>query len=464
MPASASWSNWARTQHCDPVAIERPKSRREVGEAVERAAEAGRTVRVAGSGHSFSAGVPTDGTLLQLGRLNRILEADAASGLVRVEAGITLAELNRGLLERGLALPNLGDIDVQTLAGALATATHGTGSGLPNLSAQVEAIELVLGDGTHREIAGGDLLRAARVGLGSLGAVTAVTLRCVPAFRLLGVDRTLPLADVLDSLDERVAAHDHFEFWTFPHSPLALTRTNDRTDAPVRTPGRAAAWVHDILLDNHVLRGLLLAGRAVPRAIPAINRLASSAASGRERVNWSHRIFASPRLVRFDEMEYAIPREHAAEAVRGCREILERHPVSFPVELRFVAGDDALLSPAHGRDTAYVAVHVFEGMDGEAPFREVEKLMAGWDGRPHWGKRSFLSARELRPRYPQWDAFAAARAELDPDGRFENDWARRVLVPPTHPQPPGEGPCLSSAPSPCSRSAPSSWSRSQART
>jgi L-gulonolactone oxidase len=131
--------------------------------------------------------------------------------------------------------------------------------------------------------------------------------------------------------------------------------------------------------------------------------------------------------VRFDEMEYAIPREHAADAVRACREILERHPVSFPIELRIVAGDDALLSPAHGRDTAYIAVHVFEGMDGEAPFREVEALMRGWSGRPHWGKRSFLSARELAPRYPRWEAFAAARAELDPAGRFENAWARRVL-------------------------------------
>jgi L-gulono-1,4-lactone dehydrogenase len=126
-------------------------------------------------------------------------------------------------------------------------------------------------------------------------------------------------------------------------------------------------------------------------------------------------------------MEYAVPRDRAVEAVRGAREILARHPVSFPLELRLVAGDDALLSPAHGRDTAYVAVHVFQGMDGEAPFREVEKLMAGWGGRPHWGKRSFLAARELMIRYPRWDDFAAARAELDPEGTFENDWARRVL-------------------------------------
>jgi FAD-linked oxidoreductase len=421
------WRNWARTHRCVPVAIERPKSRREVAAAIGRAAEAGRGVRVAGSGHSFSPCVPTDGTLLDLGRLNRILEADRATGLAYVEAGITLAELNRGLQERGLALPNLGDIDVQTLAGALATGTHGTGARLPNLSAQVESLELVTGTGEHRKLDEGDLLRAARVGLGSLGVVTGVTLRCVPAFRLRGSDRTLPLEDVLGTLDEHVDGHDHFEFWTFPHSPLALTRTNDRTDAPVRTPGPRRAWVHDIALDNYALLGLQRIARRFPRTIPAINRLASRAASGRERVDWSHSIFASPRLVRFDEMEYAIPREHAAEAVRACRETLERHPVSFPVELRFVAADDALLSPAHGRDTAYVAVHVFEGTDGEAPFREVERLMGGWGGRPHWGKRSYLSARELAKRYPAWDAFAAARAELDAEGRFENDWTRRVL-------------------------------------
>jgi L-gulono-1,4-lactone dehydrogenase len=423
------WRNWAGTHSCVPVTIEHPKSAREVAGAVRRAAEAGRAVRAAGAGHSFSPCVPTDGTLVRLDRLDRILDADAGTGLVKVEAGITLSALNAGLEARGLALPNLGDIDAQSLAGALATGTHGTGARLQNLSAQVEALELVHGAGERRTLTrdDGDLLRAARVGLGSLGIVTAVTLRCVPAFRLRGVDTTLPLEEVLDGLDERVDAHDHFEFWTFPHSPLALTRTNDRTDAPVSAPGPARAWLHDVLLDNHALELLSRTGRRFPRAIPRINRLAAAAASGRERVDVSHRIFASPRLVRFDEMEYAVPREHAADAVRGARAILERHPVNFPVELRFVAADDALLSPAHGRDTAYVAVHVFEGMDGERPFREVERLMAGWDGRPHWGKRSYLGARELKTRYPAWDAFAAARAQLDPEGRFENPWARRTL-------------------------------------
>jgi FAD-linked oxidoreductase len=416
------WANWSRTQRCEPAAVVRPAARAELAAAVARATA---PVRVAGAGHSFTAGVVTSGTLLSLERMDRVL--DVHGGLVRVEAGITLARLSHALHVHGLALPNLGDVDVQSLAGALATGTHGTGARLPNLSAQAERLELVLADGSERDVAGGDLLRAARVGLGALGVVAAVTLRCVPSFRLRGVDAPEPLEDVLASLDERADAADHFEFWTFPHSPLALTRTNTRTDAAREAPGRAREWLEDVFVDNHLFGLFNRAARRWPRAIPALNRTAARAASRRERVDWSFRVFASRRLVRFTEMEYAIPRGHAAEAVRGAREILERHPVSFPIELRLAAADDALLSPAYGRDSAYVAVHVFEGMPWEAPFREVEALLSGFGGRPHWGKWSFLGAEELAPRYPEWDAFQAARAELDPEGRFENDWVRRVL-------------------------------------
>jgi L-gulono-1,4-lactone dehydrogenase len=423
------WENWSRTARCVPAAFERPRSRAEVAQAVERAAAARRTLRVAGAGHSFAPAVPTDGTLLSLERMDRVLDADSAAGLVRVEAGISLHRLSRELMSRGLALPNLGDIDVQSLAGAIATGTHGTGARLPNLSAQIEALELVLADGGERTLtaADGDLLRAARVGLGALGVVVAATLRCVPAFRLHGVDRPEPLEDVLASLDERAAAADHFELWSFPHSPIAITRTNRRTDAPRATPGRARAWVEDVAVENHVLALLNRAGRRRPGLTPRINRLIPRLARPRERVDWSFLVFASPRLFRFTEMEYAVPREHAVAALHGARAILERFTVSMPVELRLVAGDDALLSPAHARDSAYVAVHVFEGLPWEAPFREFEALMRGFGGRPHWGKWSFLTADELAPRYPAWDAFQAARAELDPDGRFENDWVRRVL-------------------------------------
>jgi L-gulonolactone oxidase len=384
-------------------------------------------VRVAGAGHSFSAGAVTSGTLLSLDALARVLDADGASGLVRVEAGIRLRALSRELHARGLAMPNLGDIDAQSLAGALSTGTHGTGTRLPNLSGQVESVELVLADGSERTLDEGDLLRAARVSLGALGVIAAVTLRCVPAFRLHNTDRPEPLEDVLSSLQERADAHDHFEFWTFPHADVALTRTHDRTDAPPKPPGRTRAYVGDVLMDNHAFRAVNEVARRFPRTIPRLNRFASAVASQRERIDWSHAIFASERLVRFEEMEYAVPREQAVPAVRAARAALERHAVSFPVELRFTAGDDALLSPAYGRDSAFVAVHVFRGMAYEPAFREVEAALSELGGRPHWGKRSFLSAAQLAPRYPRWEAFQAAREELDPDGRFANAWVRDVL-------------------------------------
>jgi L-gulono-1,4-lactone dehydrogenase len=426
------WRNWSGEQACAPAALERPRTLAEVVAAVGRAAAAGRTVRVAGSGHSFSDLVPTDGTLLDLAGLDRVLDADPASGRVRVEAGIRLRALNERLAERGLALENLGDIDAQTLAGALATGTHGTGARFPNLSAQVEALESVTGDGRVIELSPGtdpDAFRAARVGLGALGVVTAVTLRAVPAFTLHGIDEPLPLDDTLDRLDELVDGHEHFELFTFPFSPLALTRRSGRTECRPEPPAPARAYLDDVVLQNRALELLCRAGRRAPGSIPRLNRAVARLAGRRERVDASHRIFATPRLVRFTEMEYAVPRAAAADAVRAVRALVEerRLPVNFPIELRFVAADDALLSPSSGRETAYVAVHAFEGLPARAYFAAVEMAMDGLGGRPHWGKRHFQTAETLRPRYPEWDRFASVRARLDPDGRLSSAGVERVL-------------------------------------
>jgi L-gulonolactone oxidase len=418
------WVNWSGSQRATPRQFARPSSRRELQQIV---ATAPGPIRVAGAGHSFSAGAVTDGTLLSLDALDRVLDVDGTQ--VRVEAGIRLNALSRELHVRGLAMPNLGDIDAQSLAGALATGTHGTGTRLPNLSGLVTSIELILADGSERTIATGDDLRAARVSLGALGVIAAVTVRCVPAFRLRHTDKPEPLEPVLAELQDRADAHDHFEFWTFPHADVALTRTLDRTDEAPRTPNKASAYVSDVLMDNHAFRAVNEVAKRFPGTIPALNRFASRVASQRERVDWSYAIFASDRLVRFEEMEYSVPREHAVEAVRAARTALERHAVSFPIELRFTAGDDALLSPAHGRDSAFVAVHVFQGMPYEPAFREVEAALSELGGRPHWGKRSFLDHTDFATRYPRWDDFQRIRAALDPGGRFANAWVRTVLGP-----------------------------------
>lgn len=429
-----SWSSWSREHICTPQVLAHPASVEEVVALVRDAATAGRVVRVAGAGHSFTPCVVTDGTLLSLSRMARVLDVDREAGLVRVEAGITLNACSEALAAHGLAFENLGDIDVQSIAGATATGTHGTGAKLRNLSSALHAIQLVTGTGEVVELdeaSDPDGWRAARVSLGALGVVTAVTLRVVPAFTLRGVDEPRPLAEVLPRLDELADTHEHFEFFTFPHSPLALTRTNTRVDEPPRPRGRAREFVQDELLVNRAFGLACRVGRARPAWIPRINRLVSRASGTTVRVDRSDRIFASPRSIRFTEMEYAIPREHGREALERVRALVVDggFDVSFPFEVRFVAGDDAFLSPAGGRDTCYIASHVYEGMTWEPFLREVEAIMREYDGRPHWGKRHFRTADDLRPVYPEFDRFLAVRDRFDAARTFANDYVRQVLGP-----------------------------------
>jgi L-gulono-1,4-lactone dehydrogenase len=447
--SAVEWHNWAGDQRCRPAARERPASIAEIAAALERAEARRERVRVVGSGHSFSDIALTDGRLLSLERMHRVLDVDRDSGLVRVQAGITIRELNERLAGLGLALENLGDIDIQSIAGAISTATHGTGAQLRNIPSQVAALTLVLADGSTLECSAErdpELFRAARVSLGALGVIAEVTLRCVPAFRLDGRDRPAPLQETLARFEELSLANDHFEFYVFPHARTALTRTNNRTEALARPRRRAVAYANDVLLTNHAFEAFCRLGRRMPGQIPRINRLVTRVAGSSHRIERSDRIFASPRLVRFTEMEYALPRERTVEAVRGVLELIEgrgpgngtrgsasagepRFAVPFPIEVRTVASDDALISTAAGRDSGFVAVHMYRGMEWEPYFRAVAAVMDALGGRPHWGKRHFQTAATLRARYPDWDRFQAVRRRLDPAGRFANAYTDRVLGP-----------------------------------
>ena len=386
-----------------------------------------RRVKVAGAGHSFTDIACTDGLMLDLSHMNRVLRVEGDE--VTVEAGITIRELGPALAERGLALENQGDVDAQTIAGAISTATHGTGGRFANLSSQVTAVRLVTADGATTTISDGDDLLAARVSLGALGAVSAVTLRCVPAFTIHRVDRPLPLDNVLARLDEHVDSNDHFELFVFPYTRTALTLSSQRTDRDPRPAGRAQVLLRDVLLENAALETACRAGRRFPALVPRVNRALVRAMSPAEHLDASHRVYANRRTVRFTEMEYAIPRERTAEAVERVLALIERRrlPVSFPIEVRVVAADDALLSSAQGRPTGYIAVHQYRGVEFESYFRGVEAIMDEYEGRPHWGKRHYQSAATLRPRYPGFDRFLAVRDRLDPERKFENDYLKRVL-------------------------------------
>ncbi|MFI1237499.1 D-arabinono-1,4-lactone oxidase [Nocardia salmonicida] len=425
-----TWVNWAGQQRCTPAVVAAPRDVEELAAIVTDAAAAGRTVRVAGSGHSFTDAVLTDGTLVDLSGLDKVLDVDVDNGRVRVEAGISLHAASPLLHAHGLAFPNLGDIDTQSLAGATATATHGTGARLRNISAALHSVEVLRADGTRVELneqTDPDGWKAARVSVGALGVVTAATLQLEPSFVLECVERPVPLNEVLTDIDEFADGSDHFEFFAFPHSDTAMTKAIDRTEAPEQPRGTVSEWLNDILIANHVYDGLCRLGRRIPAAIPMIHRAATLAGSNNRQVDRSYRVFSTPRLVKFNEMEYAIPRAHAAEAIREILALGRRFGTPMPIEVRWVAPDDAFLSPAGGRETCYIAVHQYQGMVWEPYFRACEAVFDAYDGRPHWGKRHFQTAETLRPRYPEWDRFTAVRRRFDPTGVFANDYVHRVL-------------------------------------
>src|SRR6266545_7528778 len=397
--AAPRWQNWAGNQAAAPARVTTPRSAEEVAEAITLATLDGLTVRMTGSGHSFTPVAVTTGVMLRPG---------------------------------GLALANMGDIQEQTVAGAIQTGTHGTGRDLGGIAAQVTALEMVLADGSivscsaDREA---DLFQAARIGLGALGVLTAVTLRVVPAFLLTAREEPMTWAEVIGRLDELTSDNEHFEFYWFPHTDGCLTKRNNRSDGPARPLPRWRRQLDDEFLSNTVFGATCRLGQRYPAVIPAINGIAGKALSARTYTDAAYRVFTSPRRVRFKEQEYAIPREHLAEALTAIRGLFARHDwrISFPIEVRVAPGDDAWLSTAYGRSTAYIAIHVFHTSPHGEYFREVEAVMTGLGGRPHWGKLHTRDAEYLRGSYPRFADFVTLRDEIDPARRFGNPYLEQVL-------------------------------------
>ncbi len=430
---TATWRNWAGNQTADPAAVDHPASEDELAALVGAAASAGQRVKAVGAGHSFTAAAVTDGRLLVLDRYAGVLDVDTDRFLATVQAGITLEALNEAIDDRGLAMPNLGDIVYQTVSGATATATHGTGATRQGLAAQIVGMRIVTGDGSVLACSADEepeVLHCARVGVGALGIVSTLTLQLVPAFHLRAVNQPMRVDDVLADLDALVDGNDHFEFFWVPHTGWALTKRNNRTTDALAPRPRLRRWWDQMAMENYAFGLLCRVARRRPQWTPTLARAIPS--SGRvEYVDRSYRVFASPRLVRFYEMEYEIPRPACAEALDRVRRFVDESGlmISFPVEVRFTAADDIPLSTGFGRPNAYIAVHVFEGTPYETYFRGVERIMDDYGGRPHWGKIHFQTAGTLAPRYPQWDRFQAVRRRLDPNGVFANDYTQRVLGP-----------------------------------
>ncbi|MGW5468751.1 D-arabinono-1,4-lactone oxidase [Streptomyces chartreusis] len=429
---NGTWRNWGGTVAARPAREVAPASVEELAAAIRRAAEDGLKVKAVGSGHSFTSIAATDGVLVRPQLLTGIRHIDREAGTVTVEAGTPLKRLNVALAREGLSLANMGDIMEQTVSGATSTGTHGTGRDSASIAAQIKALELVTADGsvlTCSEKENPEVFAAARIGLGALGVVTAITFAVEPIFLLTAREEPMPFARVLAEFDELWTENEHFEFYWFPHTGSTNTKRNNRSAGPEKPVGQLAGWFEDELLSNGVFQVAQWVGRAVPATIPAIAQVSSKALSARTYTDIPYKVFTSPRRVRFVEMEYAVPREAVVETLRELKAMVERSGlrVSFPVEVRTAPSDDITLSTASGRDSAYIAVHMVKGTPFQRYFTSAERIFTAHEGRPHWGKIHTRDAEYLAGVYPRFEEFTALRDRLDPDRLFQNDYLRRVL-------------------------------------
>ncbi|MDZ8275522.1 D-arabinono-1,4-lactone oxidase [Microbacterium aquimaris] len=430
----AMWHNWARSASVRPQRMEFPRSVGAVARAVAAAREQGLSVKAVGAGHSFTGIAVAPGVLLDLTDLTGLVRVDRERGRATFLAGTRLHQIPKLLAPYGLAMENLGDIDRQSISGAISTGTHGTGVRFGGLATQVVGASLIVGDGEMLQVTeheNPDLLPAVALGLGALGVLVEVTIQCVPAFQLHAVERPEPLDDVREHLHRRAEEADHFEFYWFPHTDKAMTKTNTRLpeSAPRAPLGVLGAWVDDTVVGGVLHKAACGVAKAVPQTVPTIARTSVTLWGDREFTDASHRVFATSRSVRFREMEYALPVESALPAFDRLRALIDERgwAISFPLEVRFAAADDRWLSTAHGRDSAYIAVHRYWREDPSEYFEAVEQIMLSYGGRPHWGKMHTLDAPQLRDLYPRFDDFLALRERLDPDRLFGNRYLSRVL-------------------------------------
>lgn len=429
-----TWQNWARSTQVKPVSVERPRSPEGVQRAVRAAIAHNLPIKAVGAGHSFTGIAVARGVLLELDDMQGLVSVDEARSRVTILAGTRLHRIPRLLAPYGLAMENLGDIDRQSIAGAISTGTHGTGRDFGGIATQIVGVTLVTAEGEFLRISdeeNAELLPAAALGLGALGILVEVTLQCVPAFVMHAVDEPAPLQDVLATLDDRVAAYDHFEFYWFPHTEVALTKRQTRLpeSAPRKPLPTVGRWIDETLLSNGVYRMVCAAGQVVPAITPPFSRLAVTLTGDREYTDRSHTVLTQRRTVRFREMEYALPASHVVPAFREIKALIARRgwKIEFPVEVRFAAADDLWLSTAHGRASGYIAVHRYWRADPTEYFEAVERVCLEHGGRPHWGKLHTLTADGVRERYPRFDEFVAVRDRLDPERRFSNRYLDRVL-------------------------------------
>lgn len=423
--------NWSGSVNFTPKQIHIPTTEDEVIELVKQYYPAKQTIRVVGSAHSFTRLIETDDVFISLDKLEGIISVDREAMQATVWGGTKIKTLGADLSAEGMAQANLGDIDVQSIAGAISTGTHGSGVKLGSIATQVVGLRLITGTGDIldcSETENREIFKAAQVSMGLLGIITRVTLQCVPAYSLDYNWYSSPIQDVLDNLDT-LKQNRNFEFFWFPHTETTFVKTMNITD---KTPESKSfmRWVNENIVENGILWLLSIFARQFPSQSKNVAKTIAGLTSDGQNVTASHDTFATLRLVKFQEMEYNIPVEHFEACLTEIKACITEHDIQvhFPIECRFVHSDDILLSPAYQRESAYIAVHKFKGMPYRDYFDKIESIFRKYDGRPHWGKLHTRSASDLRELYPRWGDFMAIRQQLDSDGIYLNAYLKDLIA------------------------------------
>ena len=431
--ADGTWTNFSCRHSVRPRRSVIPADLDELRRVLKDAAADGSRVRVVGGGHSYNDVAVAPEIQVSLRRLNKILHVDTGTGQVTVQGGATLHEIRTEMAKHGLAFANMGDIDRQSIGGALSTGTHGTGLDAPAFAGQVTALELMLADGSTVRATpeDPDLFDAARVSLGALGIIVSVTIQAVPAYNLRRTD-TVITRDEAFALLRDPPDSGHVGLYFMPYIDQVLMWTAERTTDPVDKPSALGEWFRDVVKVNYGLDAVGAVARRAPRAVPALNRAFARGIKTETTVDTYDKVFLRPLFVRHDGCEFAVPQDAGPGCVRTLMKSIEDRnlPVAFPCETRIAPAESAWLHPQYGRTTTWVGAAIqAPGLDIDAAWEDTQRAAAAAGGRPHWGKWHSLTAGELRGLYPRWDDFAALRGRLDPDGRFGSPAVDRVLGP-----------------------------------
>jgi len=424
--------NWSRKITWSPAEVHYPETEKAILNLVNKARKEKKKIRVVGSIHSFNPLWVTNHIVVSLQKYAGIVKIDNANLTATIKAGTTLNLLGDLLFQQGLAMENLGDIDKQTIAGTISTATHGTGLQFGTISTQVIALRFINGKGevvTCSKNKNTHLFKAAQVSLGTLGIITEITLQCVPAYKLKLSIRKEDLAVVLQTFNKRNNTNRNFEFYWFPKSKTAWTKTSNIVEDEPDKVG-AFNYLTEYVLENYAYKLICETARIIPGLSDSLSKFSASVTPNIDKIYHSHKVYATTRLVRFSEMEYNVPIEVYPQVMDEIIHTINKHKfnIVFPIENRVVKADDAYLSPAYNRNAVYIACHVYNKKDYVPYFKALEQIFLKYDGRPHWGKLHTLTAKQIANKYPEFDTFNQHRLEQDPEEIFMNDYLKKILV------------------------------------